>query len=66
MNLTLLIVVVLLLAWGGGGGLGWAGYHGWRRPSATPLEYSGGGLIHLLLVLAVVVFLLRALNVTAF
>ena len=59
--LTLLIVLVLLFGWGGGGGLGFAGYHGWRR-SRGP-EYRDGGLIHLLLVIALIVVVLRLLGV---
>jgi len=59
--LTLLIVLVLLFGWGGGGGLGWAGYHGWRG-SPSGAGYAGGGLIHLLLVGAVVIILLRVLG----
>ncbi len=62
--LTLIIVLVLL---GGWGGLGWYGYG--TGPCANPNgpcpgpAYNGGGLVHMLLVIALVVILLRYLGV---
>ena len=59
--LTLLIVLILLGGWGGGGGLGWAGYHGYR--SRNNPDYRAGNLIHLFLVIAVLVLVLRLLGI---
>lgn len=54
--LTLLILLVLM---GGWGGYGWYGYR------SSP-NYGDGGLIHLLLVLAIVVICLQALGIHHF
>jgi len=59
--LTLLLILILVLGWGGGGGLGWAGYHGWRRRNNP--DFVGGGPVHLLLVLALVIVLVRLLGI---
>ncbi len=64
MDTTTILILVILL--GGWGGMGWYGYG--TGPCANPNgcpgpTYGGGGLVHLLLVIALVVILLRFLHV---
>ena len=54
-----LLVVILILSWAMGGGLGFAGYGGYHGGFA----WGGGGIIHLLLALAVIVIVMRLAGV---